>query len=236
MQRLSNRQRMAVQINTLYCCDPDGRLLCINEPGNPPAPRFFLGRTREGNLWRFRHDLPIALVAQLEQLCQAEPVVADLTRPPQYEGEIKALLRTQAPIEMEYRGPAYWISSTVQPTPRVLLIDHTNLAVVQLHFPWLATPVPYYQIGPVAAVVEQDEAVAVCFCSRIPDQATEAGVETVAAYRGRGYATAAVATWAAAVHRLGCQPLYSTEWSNVASQHIARKLDMVFYGEDWSLD
>jgi hypothetical protein len=34
---------------------------------------------------------------------------------------------------------------------------------------------------------------------------------------------------------LGCIPLYSTSWDNLASQAIARKLQMVLYGEDWSI-
>jgi hypothetical protein len=226
---------MTIQINTLYRCDTDGRLRSINEPGDPCAPRFFLGRTCEGNLWRFRHDLPSDTVVRVEQLCQAEPIAADLTRPPQHEAAIKAILNAQATIHEEYRGPAYWIPAEIQPSEQAVLIDDANVAILQPHFAWMATSTPYHQIGPVAAVVERGQAVAICFCSRIPGQATEAGVETVAAYRGRGYATTAVATWAAAVHRLGRQPLYSTEWTNLASQAIARKLGMVFYGEDWSL-
>jgi hypothetical protein len=235
MSELSDLQRMTIHIDTLYRCDHDGRLRYVNEPGDPTAPRFYMGRTLAGNLWRFRHDLPIDLVAQLEQLCQAEPITDDYTKLPQNYAAIKALLAASTAEEEEYRGPAYWIPKTVQPSSNAVLVDETNVALMQAHFPWLAPLDPYYQMGPVAAVIDQGQGVAVCFCSRRPDQATEAGVETATAYRGRGYATAAVATWAAAVHRAGCQPLYSTSWSNFASQAIARKLGMVCYGEDWSL-
>lgn len=235
MSDLSALQRMAIQIDTLYRCDADGRLYCVNEPGDPPAPRFFMGRTAEGNLWRFRHDLPAALVAQLEQLCQAEPITENLANPPQQHAAIKTLLQTAGGTEDEYRGPAYWIPDTVQPVDNAILLNDTNMPEMQVHFPWLTTLDPYYQMGPVAAVIEQGQAVAISFCSRRPGQATEAGVETAPAYRGRGYATAAVATWAAAVHRSGCQPLYSTTWTNQASQRIARKLGAILYGDDWSL-
>jgi RimJ/RimL family protein N-acetyltransferase len=81
----------------------------------------------------------------------------------------------------------------------------------------------------------QDQAVAICFCARLNPQAAEAGVETVAAARGQGYASAAVAGWAAAMRQRGVIPLYSTSWANVASQGVARKLGMVCYGDDWSI-
>ena len=236
MQPPSHQQLLEIQINTLYQCDAAGRLLCVNEPGYPPAPRFFMGRTTAGNGWRFRHDLPAALVAQLEALCQAEPVSADLQTPPQNYDAIKARLATQAPIETEYRGPAYWIPERVTPSPQVVLLDESTIQVAQPHFPWLTTADPYYAMGPVAAVLVDGRAVSICFCSRIPGQATEAGLETVAAYRGKGYAGAAVAGWAAAVRQRGWLPLYSTGWDNHASQRVANKLGLVCYAEDWSID
>lgn len=231
----ANQQRMAIQISTLFQCDPDGRLRSINEPGNPPAPRFFMGRTIAGNCWRFRYDLPADTVAQLEALCQAEPVTADLRTLPQNYTAIKAVLAAQAPVESEYRGPAYWIPEDLAPPPQAVLIDDATVPLVQPNFAWVTADDPYYKMGPMAAVIVDGRAVSVCFCSRIPGQATEAGLETVAAYRGKGYAGAAVAGWAGAVRQRGCLPLYSTGWENHASQRVANKLGLVCYGEDWSL-
>ncbi|MCX6049083.1 MAG: GNAT family N-acetyltransferase [Chloroflexi bacterium] len=231
----TDRDLMQLQINTLFHSDSAGRLRSVNEPGEPLAPRFFLGRTLHGNLWRVRHDLPASLVAELELLCDAEPIASDLQSPPQHYAAIKALLNAHAPIQAELRGPAWWIPAGNQPGGNVVLIDDANANLVETTFPWLLTPEPTYQFGPVAATVEQGQAVAVCFCSRIPGQATEAGVETLAAYRGKGYATAAVALWAATVRQRGWLPLYSTDWENHASQRIAHKLGMVRYGDDWSL-
>lgn len=232
---MNNQQWMEIHINTLFQCDPDGRLRCVNEPGNPPAPRFYMGRTNEGNSWRFRYDLSADLVAQLEVFCQSEPVAADLAALPQNYASIKALLAAQAPIESEYRGPAYWIPEEVTAPPNALLLDEATIHLAQPNFPWLTADDPYGAMGPVAAVIVDGRAVSLCFCSRTPGQATEAGLETVAGYRGKGYAGAAVACWAVAVHRRGCQPLYSTSWDNHASQRVARKLGLVCYGEDWSL-
>jgi GNAT superfamily N-acetyltransferase len=232
---MDDRQWMEIHIDTLFQCDPDGRLRCVNEPGNPPAPRFYMGRTAAGNSWRFRYDLPTELVAQLETLCQSEPVTADFHSLPQSYTAIKALLAAAAPVESEYRGPAYWIPDAVAALPNAVVLDDATLHWAQPNFPWLITADPYYAMGPVGAVIVDGRAVSLCFCSRTPGLATEAGLETVAGYRGQGYAGAAVARWAAAVYQRGCQPLYSTSWDNHASQRVAEKLGLIFYGEDWSL-
>ena len=231
----SHLQLMELHINTLFRGDPDERLRIVNELDAPPAPRFFMGRTQMGNRWRFRYDLPVDVVQQLERLCQAEPVAADLTSLPRNYQTITAVLHEHAPIQNQYRGPAYWVPDTLQVPANVVLISETNAQLLQAGFSWLL-PLPQQSvIGPIAAAVAQGIAVAVCFCSRIPGQATEAGVETMDAFRGKGYATAAVAGWAAEVRRVGIIPLYSTSWENHASQAVARKLGMVRYGEDWQI-
>lgn len=232
----SNLQLQQLQIETLFQCDPAGRLRAVNEPGNPPAPRFFMGRTTEGNCWHYRYDLPAAVIAQLEPLCQAEPITDNLSNLPQNYAAIKTILQAHAPIQTEYRGPNYWMPAEHQPPAHVVLISASNLHLLQPHFPWMIAEASYHAIGPVAAAVVQDQAVSICFCSRIPGAATEAGLETAPAYRRQGHAVAAVAGWAAAVRKRGCLPLYSTGWENQASQAVAGKLGMVCYGEDWSLD
>jgi hypothetical protein len=62
---LSDRQLIEIQTNTLFTHDNAGRIVAVNEPDGAAAPRFFLGRTVEGNVWRFRHDLPEHLIQQL---------------------------------------------------------------------------------------------------------------------------------------------------------------------------
>ena len=63
--------------------------------------------------------------------------------------------------------------------------------------------------------------------------AHEAGVDTLEAYRRRGYAASAVAAWALAVRALNLVPLYSTSRDNEASQGLARRLGLVQYGVDY---
>ncbi len=77
---ISDPQLLEMQIDALFTHDPNGRMRSINEPGGDPAPRFFLGRTRAGNKWRFRYDVPEDVVCRLEELAANEPVDDDLVR------------------------------------------------------------------------------------------------------------------------------------------------------------
>lgn len=228
-------QRLDLHIDTLFRCDPDGRLRCVNEMGDPLAPRFYMGRTAEGNRWRFRHDLPGDLIDALDPLCQSEPTCSEFVSLPQNYAAIRAVLEKHAPIQQEYRGPAYWIPNQ-QRTTEAVLISTANAHLLKTHFAWAISMVTDAKYGPIAVALVEGIAVSICFCSRIPGRATEAGVETVAAAWGKGLATAAVARWAEEVWRLGYLPLYGTSWGNLASQRIARKLDMLLYGEDWSVE
>jgi hypothetical protein len=223
---------MQLQAETLYRYNAEGRMLCVNEPGDPPADRFFMGRTLQGNLWRFRYDLPAAIVEQLEALCRTEPISAELARPPLHYDAIRAVLQVQAPIEGEYRGPAYRVPDSVQAPAGVVLISAANEHLLQ---PWFMDWLPVDPEQTVAAVLEEQVAVAICFCSRLTGRAAEAGVETATPFRRRGYAAAATAGWAAELRRRGRIALYSTSWDNLASQGVARKLGMRMYGEDWSI-
>jgi GNAT superfamily N-acetyltransferase len=237
---------LALQIEALYRSDQAGGLLTINEPGpeadQPDAPRFFLGRTRQGNLWRFRHDLPADLTQALDELCRAEPVAADLTLPPQQAEAIRTLLRNHAPIESEYQGPAFWIPETASaetaaasPQATVVRLTAENQHLLTTTLPEML-PWPWLQVrSPALAAVVDDQAVAICFCARLTDHVAEAGVETAPAFRGRGYASTVVAAWATTLRQTARLPLYSTWWANHASQAVARKLGMILYGEDWSV-
>ena len=85
-------------------------------------------------------------------------------------------------------------------------------------------------------MVVDGRVVSACRCARRTEDAAEAGVDTDDGYRSRGYATSVVGTWADAVRATGRLPLYSTSWSNQASQRVAMRLDAVAFAIDWSLE
>jgi predicted GNAT family acetyltransferase len=89
---------------------------------------------------------------------------------------------------------------------------------------------------PCLATVVDGRLASLCLSARNTPIAAEAGVETLDEFRGRGYAPAVVAAWARAVREEGRIPLYSTSWDNLASRSVARKLGLVLYGADFSID
>jgi RimJ/RimL family protein N-acetyltransferase len=221
------------QVEALFVHDPQGRLLHVNEPDpGAPAPRFFLARTAIGNLWRTRADLPAGLSAALARLAADEPITPALHEPAWHMSAYSALLEQHAPLIKTEAGPAYYLPE-LDPPVRAVPITPENANLLDAHFPYSRTT--YAELGPVAVCVDGGVAVAICFCARITAQVAEAGVYTVEAYRGRGYAADTVRGWAAAVragHRL---PLYSTSWANTASQAVARRLGAVQYAVDLSI-
>jgi len=227
---------METQVEVLFRLDAAGRLRHVNEPEQPAAPRFFLGRTRDGNVWRYRYDLPIELARELDRIVVNEPVATGLdSGPPASADRVIALLRMLAPVRDVWRGLAYAFPDnalTARPTPALAVaVTARNAALLQGNFTRLRASLDAIQ--PCLAVVEDGMAVSVCHAVRRSGRAAEAGLETLKAYRGKGYAVAATAAWAAAVHGMGLRPLYSTSWDNKASQSVARRLGLVQYGEDW---
>ena len=89
--------------------------------------------------------------------------------------------------------------------------------------------------APVMAVFKDEFPVSICFCARSSDIATEAGVETAEAFRGRGFAPRVTTAWALAIPASGRIPLYSTSWTNSASLAVARTLGLMVYASSWSL-
>jgi RimJ/RimL family protein N-acetyltransferase len=225
----SSLELMHMQVGTLFRLDADGRMTGINEPGDQPAPRVFLGRTAEGNVWRFRRDLQVALVRELEAILESEPMGGDLPQRPATFDRLCSALSVHEPISNIWQGPAWYVPSTVQPTASIDVVAVTDDALLETSFP----NGPYRE--PCFAVVSDGVAVAVCESARTSEHAAEAGVATADAFRGRGYASAAVAAWARAVRASGRVPLYSTSWDNIASQAVARRLGLVLYGVDFHI-
>jgi GNAT superfamily N-acetyltransferase len=221
---------MRIHLHTLFTRDASGRLLRVNEPDGKDAPRFFLGRTPEGNEWGFRADLPGNLVEALEAACREEAPGPELTAPPYGAKRYEALLAPSAPIRHRWAGPAYWFARELPPPVGPIPVTEANADLLRPH---LEDWCPDAVLGqPALMMLDEGRAVSLCCSVRRGTLAHEAGVETAPAFRGRGYATLAVTAWAGAVRRLGRLPLYSTSWQNTASRALAGRLGLECYGTD----
>jgi hypothetical protein len=176
----------------------------------------------------------------LERLAADEPVVrVEVRRAPTHLDAFLAALALQTARDTAAidSGPAYRFPDELPPVGvAVTPVLRSDLPLLR-NLPWDLdeTARTFESYEPLVAVIEQGHAVALCHSARLTDRAAEAGVETLAAYRGRGHATAVVAGWAVEVRATGRIPLYSTSWQNLASQAVARKLALVQYGTTLSL-
>ncbi|UVI29224.1 kasugamycin N-acetyltransferase AAC(2')-IIb [Paenibacillus spongiae] len=224
---------MEFHVEALFTHDQNRRLRTINEPwpGEASAPRFFLGRTTEGTaLCRFRHDVPERLISQLEKLCADEPIVKDFQTKPKHIEAYMNLLQG----ERYTMGPCFLVPEEAVPTMQVVKITRENMdEVLRGGFEWLISEIDFAQ--PCIALVRESRAVSICRSVRITTKAHEAGLETLDQFRGRGYAAAVVAGWAMAVREIGKFPLYSTFSENLASQRVARKSALSFYGVNFTV-
>jgi len=228
---LSDMELIELQAMTLFRYDVNGRMLCLNEDDpEEPAPRLFLGRTKAGTIWCFRSDLPDALIHDLEHLLRVEPIATDLGQASQILPDLIAALNVQEPVQKTWTGPAWRFPDELEPPEDVVAITRSNVEALQRHYPWSFSHLEDLQ--PCMAVIVNGEAVALCFSSRTSPAAAGAGVFTVEACRGRGYATSVVAAWARSIRESNRVPLYSTSWDNLASRSIAKKLGLVLYGAD----
>ncbi len=227
---------MNIHVRALFTHTAEARLLCINEPDGAvsAAPLLFLGRTRAGNVWRFRDDLTESLIQELDSLCADEPPVStEFNEPPRHAERYVRLLERHPPVEQVSAGPAYRFPEKTAPSRHTVAITENDAEKLQGGFEKLIAELPVWQ--PFVALIDGDRAVSVCRSVRITPEAHEAGVETLPEFRGRSYARDVTAEWAQRVWANGAIPLYSTSWENHASQAVARKLRLECYGSDFEI-
>ena len=221
-------------METLFTCDARGRMLRVNEPDGKDAPRFFLGRTAAGNEWRIGHDVDDRVVRALESACLAEPVGEEFLLPPHGAVPYEEILARTAPVQRTGTGPAYRFPRDLPAAPDAILVTEENADVLRPHLEEWLGDVPTRQ--PMAVVVVGGRAVSLCASVRIGAEAHEAGVETAREHRRRGYGARAVTAWATAVRARGRIPLYSTSWTNEASQGLARTVGLLRFGSDLHIE
>jgi len=225
---------VSLHLESLYRVDPQGRLRAINDGGGLRPPRLVMVLAAGGHRWLVRDDLDPALVARLADVIALEPRSGSLRREPEQRDSLVALLESVEPVRRTFCGPAYVLPPTAaDPSGRARVLGEADRGALEVHFQGWAQD--FEASRPLAAVIESGVAVSVCGCARRRTRAVEAGVETAEAWRSRGFARAATAAWATALRELGSVPLYSTEWSNVASQRVALALGARQYAVDFSV-
>ena len=230
---VSDKELMKIQVEVLFTQDENGYLQRINEPTGDakPAPRFFFGYTNEDSIYKFRHDLPNNVIAQLKEVAAAESVLINPQKIPRCHRQFKDILQSHAPIERVWAGPAYRFPEHIALPTNVVRLRRENAGLLNGDFTEMVSELNSSQ--PYLAIIKDSRAVSICRSVRLSSRAHEAGVDTMVGYRRHGYAMSVVAAWALAVRALNRIPLYSTSWNNVASQSVAQRLGLIQYGVDY---
>jgi GNAT superfamily N-acetyltransferase len=196
------------------------------------APHFYLLRTPREAICRFHADLADDIMLRLEAFSQR-----GRRRPAQWQSEygdyLTALAAPNLRVAAMRAGPLYIFPDDIGPSGACTVINESNSYLLHNGLEeWL----PNVAIGhPFLAAIEDGRAVAVCTTIIASQDAHEAGVETLPAYRGRGFAADVVAGWACAVRKSGAIPLYATTFDNISSQRVAQRLGLSPVASEFSV-
>lgn len=208
---------MEIHVQVLFRQNAAGRLVDVNEPPHDDAPRFFLGATKDGNVYRYHHVLDGQVVTAL-----AQPGIG--------LAEMIRILSQDRPVTSIDLGPTYRFPDLQNGSSAAVRINESNRHLLKPHFPYTFEELADKQ--PCFAIVQDGMAVSICCSARQTPVAAEASLATVETYRGRAYSVEVSRAWAAEFRGEGRIALYSTAWDNFASQAVARKLQLIQYGTE----
>jgi hypothetical protein len=226
-----------LHLKTLFLLNDKGRIVSTREPGTNRGPLFSLVRSAASCAWAMRADIPDDVAGEIEDMAREEPPISDLRDAPVHAERYRSILQTihsgRGATIRQSGGPAFEFPEGLGQPADIAVITDEQLLHKNFHG-WVAGEIAAGR-APVMAVVSDAHPVSICFSARSSDIAAEAGVETVTAFRGRGFAVRVTAAWALAIRASGRVPLYSTSWTNSPSLAVARKLGLMVYASGWSL-
>ncbi|MGC4042420.1 MAG: GNAT family N-acetyltransferase [Armatimonas sp.] len=218
-----------LELETGFVLDAQGRIVSTREPYANHGPLLCVIRSATDYAWAVRDDVPDELAEQIRALIQEEPLTGDFQAAPKHAVRYLDLLGGQ----VSYDGLAFTFPEILPLATDVVLVEDEHW--LERHFQgWEPGEIAAGR-APMLAVVEDGYPVSVCFCARRSDTAAAAGLETSAAFRGRGFGSRVTAAWATAVRTTGRIPLYSAARTNAASLAVTRKLGLTAHASFWSV-
>ena len=231
--RLTAADLIERNAGVLFTFNADNRITGVNQWDGGQPPEFYLARSLSSVVYRVSADLAEDVVDELQLLAATEaPLGEDLQQLPRHHERYQELLNKRD--SDFWHGPVYGFPvDIIGSTNSVVAIDEDNRSLLDKFMPdWLPD---VGQRSPFYAAVVDDHAVAVCASARSTTLVCAAGVETAEDYRRQGHAANVVCAWAKRVRGSGREPIYSTSWSNLASQAVARHLDLRCAGAEYHL-
>ena len=227
----NDKALMEIHIRALFPVNSENFIYPF-EKFKHPLPFMILGRTKKGNIFKLRLDLPVELSKVLTEYLSNEDVLETPESKPRF------YKRYLAEIEKYYKIKNVWLGAAFKfPGIRINqrnceVLTGENFSLLKKSFPGLDT---FENIKPVVSKNEDGKYVSVCFSSRLTAFAAEAGVETLRNYRRRGYAAESVIMWESIIRGKNIIPLYSCSWDNKSSIALAAKLKLKLYGSTFHI-
>tara|TARA_B100001123_G_scaffold449691_1_gene616116 strand:- start:10567 stop:11271 length:705 start_codon:yes stop_codon:yes gene_type:complete len=221
---ISGKKLLEIEVETLFSHVTRSGLdlmIATNEHVPAVAPRFFLGRTFDGVVWRIRQDVDPIIVNRLSELAVSENTEGRFNKPPVHHLEYQELLAVDGGLEIQ-SGPAYRLNAVGNSKMETIAVGWESADVIEGQFAGLKDKINFDQ--PCRIVKVDGKVVSICYCERWGDRGAEAGVATLVEHRRNGYATAVVSDWACDVADREKEAFYSTTWKNAPSQEVVRNL------------
>ena len=224
------------RVELRFRLDPAGRLLGENLPEDPAdhtAPRLYACLGGDGLVYAFRHDVPDDRVEHATAVLEA---LADalFEDPDRLADAAAAIAADWGDAPVMKAGPVYRIPRGLPQPAGVSFIDASNRDALARFFPH--THAHLDALTPCAAQVIDGDAVAICRAVRRSRIALEAGVDTIEAFRGRGFGAAVVTAWAERAWQDGRVPCYAADASSSASLALAHRLGMMRIGTEFTIE
>ena len=225
---LDAEQLIQLQIELEYGLDTEGKLVPV--PGSTERARFIAYRHAGGERLFFGHDLPAADVRRISSLPPEAPF--------EDEEAVRSVLAAHRPVSAVFHGESCAFEALPSPkagpatrldSSHLPFFEASDIAPLTLNGYFIRLCIPGRAPPPdrpVFGVIEGGKVVSLCESARENALAAECWVRTLPRYARRGFATAAVRGWAAAVMAAGKTPFYSYAAGNPASKALARHLGL----------
>lgn len=213
---------------TLDALNDAGDMVTSNEPfvpGRRRSPRFRASWNEEGICISFRDDIAPRTRAEAGRW-KANLPQTSITGAPPLEALAEVFNVSEESIGL---GVAYSTAQAVRTTGEAVEITQANASLLAAGF---LEEGEIDFIAPSFALVQDAQAVSTAITVRRTPRSIEVGVDTLEAYRGRGYAVATTSTWVNAALIEGLVPFYSTSLDNTASQRVAEKVGLDLFAMD----
>ena len=213
----------------LFARNVQGDMTAVNDwRQSKPAPLFYLGRSGDERIIRFRSDSPEGVRTDLATLVAKESSADGMP------GQIDEMLGVLAAFDnpSDRMGPAYYFSERIDSAaPQIQIITERNAEVLKPCMSDWLPDVAHEQ--PMVGWIEDGAALGICASVRRSAKAVAAGLEVVEAARRRGIGMELAKSWASRVMDEGKIAMYSTSSDNIASQGVAARLGLRFLGTDF---